>query len=120
MVLRSDRVQELETGFGWFVEKIRESFFETRIALYEYDDNLKLTRDVDLNEICDIPTTILFGLARNGVDLFYKSDSWNLYRRNLDTGDETMIFEMTRDLTPGTFSINSFNLIRNGETIFFK
>ena len=120
MVLRSDRVQELETGFGWFVEKVRESFIETRIALYEYDDNLKLIRDVDLNEICDIPTTILFGLARNGVDLFYKSDSWNLYRRNLDTEDETMIFEMTRDLTPGTFSINSFNLIRNGETIFFE
>ena len=27
---------------------------------------------------------------------------------------------MTRDLTPGAFSINGFNLIRNGETIFFE
>lgn len=120
MIFRSDRVQELETGFGWFVERLRENFFQTKIALYQYDDSLNLICETDLNQIIDVPTTILFGLAQNGVDLFYKSDSMNLYRRNLDTGDDTLIFEMNSELKPGTFGVNGFRLIRGGETIFFE
>lgn len=118
-LIRFDRVEALENGFAWIVSIATPAEPHLKGTYYQFDNQLNVIREVNLNDYMPSPDMVYLDISRDGSEIYIIEHS--LMRRiNLDSSDEKILLETKMGFGMDLNSIGSLRLIDNGKTVLFS
>ena len=118
-LIRFDRVEALENGFAWIVSIATPAEPHLKGTYYQFDNQLNVIREVNLNDYMPSPDMVYLDISRDGSEIYTVEHS--LMRRiNLDSSDEKILLETKMGFDMDLNSIGSLRLIDNGKTVLFS
>ena len=118
-LIRFDRVEALENGFAWIVSIATPAEPHLKGTYYQFDNQLNVIREVNLNDYMPSPDMVYLDISRDGSEIYIIEHSM-MRRINLDSGDEQILLETKMGFDMDLNSIGSLRLIDNGKTVLFS
>lgn len=119
-----DRVYRLRSGFIWITERSNDG--QVVFYYYEFDDKLNVLREFEMVEKNPADSAEVFpdyrtmDITPDGKEIYYFGfgTTSGLYRQNLDTDKNTLLYATTHDASLNT--LDEIWLVNGGATIVFR